>query len=244
MNFLNPLRIMRGLIFSSRWLQAPLYLGLIIAQGVYVYHFGVELTHLFSNDSTPCISVPGLTKTKAASIDQSVCIDHHATGSKHITATASKEHTKTATGVQHADKNTRHSNFNRPTTYVNNKVPITTETKVMLTVLTLIDVVMIANLLVMVIIGGYETFVSRLHLKGHPDQPEWLSQVNAAVLKVKLAMALIGISSIHLLRTFILAPYMDSDTIMWHVIIHITFLVSAVALAYTDRLMHPAPEKH
>ncbi len=240
MNFLNPLRIMRGLIFWSRWLQAPLYLGLIVAQGVYVYHFGVELTHLFSNDATPCISVPGLTRAKAASIDQSACVKHGAESNHKVSSTA-KGDPKTATGVKH---NNSHHVSTIPKTVVNDKVPITTETKVMLTVLTLIDVVMIANLLVMVIIGGYETFVSRLHLKGHPDQPEWLSQVNAAVLKVKLAMALIGISSIHLLRTFILAPYMDSDTIMWHVIIHITFLVSAIALAYTDRLMHPAPEKH
>jgi len=167
---------MRALIFSSRWLQAPLYLGLIVAQGVYVYHFGVELLHLFQPD-----------------------------------------HSSSDTAIANASS----------------------ETKVMLIVLTLIDVVMIANLLVMVIIGGYETFVSRLNLKGHPDQPEWLSQVNAAMLKVKLAMALIGISSIHLLRTFILAPDMKSETIMWQVIIHLTFLVSAIALAYTDRLMHP-----
>lgn len=216
---------MRGLIFWSRWLQAPLYLGLIIAQGVYVYHFGIELTHLFSNDKSPCISVPGLTKVKAENIDQSSCLDNHGPATKLTTPGKSlptKENSKP---------------------HFSDKVPITTETKVMLTVLTLIDVVMIANLLVMVIIGGYETFVSRLHLKNHPDQPEWLSQVNAAVLKVKLAMALIGISSIHLLRTFILAPYMDSQTIMWHVIIHITFLISAIALAYTDRLMHPAPHK-
>lgn len=168
---------MRGLIFWSRWLQAPLYLGLIVAQAVYVYHFGVELLHLFQPDHNSSSAI----------------------------ANASSE------------------------------------TKVMLIVLTLIDVVMIANLLVMVIIGGYETFVSRLNLKGHPDQPEWLSQVNAAMLKVKLAMALIGISSIHLLRTFILAPEMKSETIMWQVIIHLTFLVSAIALAYTDRLMHPGP---
>ncbi len=80
----------------------------------------------------------------------------------------------------------------------------------MLMVLGLIDVVMISNLLVMVIVGGYETFVSRLRLQGHPDQPEWLSHVNASVLKIKLAMAIIGISSIHLLRTFIEAGRLGS----------------------------------
>ena len=95
----------------------------------------------------------------------------------------------------------------------------------------------------MVTIGGYETFVSRLQLKDHPDKPEWLSQVNASALKIKLAMALIGISSIHLLRTFILAPYMENETIMWHVIIHMAFLLSAVTMAATDRLMHPLVAK-
>ena len=156
-------------IFWSRWLQAPLYLGLIIAQGVYVYLFMVELSHLIHN-------------------------------------------------------------LFFSSTRIN-------ETEVMLVVLGLIDVVMIANLLIMVIIGGYETFVSRLDLDSHPDQPEWLSHVNAGVLKVKLAMALIGISSIDLLRTFINAAQMDDRTIYWRVAIHLTFLVSAIALAWTDRIM-------
>lgn len=157
--------IMSQLIFWSRWLQAPLYLGLIIAQCVYVYFFMIELSHL-------------------------------------------------VTGV--------------------NKLG---ETGIMLLVLGLIDVVMIANLLIMVIIGGYETFVSRLNIKEHPDQPEWLSHVNAATMKIKLAMALIGISSIHLLKTFINAEHMAESTIKWQVAIHITFLLSAIAMAYTDRIM-------
>lgn len=159
------LGVLGNFMFWSRWLQAPLYLGLIVAQGVYVYHFLHELWHLVS-------------------------------------------HT------------TRLS-----------------ETQIMLVVLGLIDVVMIANLLLMVIVGGYETFVSRLRLEAHPDKPEWLSHVNAGVLKVKLAMALIGISSIHLLKSFINAPNMTSETLKWQVIIHITFLVSALAMAATDRLM-------
>jgi uncharacterized protein (TIGR00645 family) len=163
------LNALGNLIFLSRWLQAPLYLGLIIAQAVYVYHFMVELVHLVSD------------------------------------------------------------------------VRRMSETDIMLVVLGLIDVVMIANLLIMVIVGGYETFVSRLKLKGHPDEPEWLSHVNAGILKVKLALALIGISSIHLLKTFINAPHMEGQTIMWQVIIHLTFVVSALAMAYTDRLtMRPA----
>lgn len=156
---------MEFFIFWSRWLQAPLYLGLIVAQGVYVYQFMHELVHLV---------------TKAGSLN---------------------------------------------------------ENEVMLIVLGLIDVVMIANLLIMVIIGGYETFVSRLDLEGHPDQPEWLSHVNAGVLKVKLAVALISISSIHLLRTFINAPQVEDRVVMIQVAIHASFLISAIAIAFTDKLM-------
>jgi uncharacterized protein (TIGR00645 family) len=114
-----------------------------------------------------------------------------------------------------------------------------TENEVMLLVLGLVDVVMIANLLIMVIIGGYETFVSRINLKNHPDQPEWLSHVNANVLKVKLAMAIVGISSIHLLQTFINAANTSSETMLWQTIIHITFVISAVALAMIDRFLSP-----
>ncbi|MBN7137262.1 hypothetical protein A7A76_21305 [Lysobacter enzymogenes] len=197
-NRLNPLP---ALIFSSRWLQLPLYLGLIVAQGVYVFQFVRELIHLVSD---------------AANL---------------------------------------------------------TEQSIMLIVLGLIDVVMISNLLVMVIVGGYETFVSRLRLEGHPDQPEWLSHVNASVLKVKLAMAIIGISSIHLLKTFIGAGSLGlplcgtpeayemakalaamtangqvdprllrcsevtAQGVMWQSLIHFLFIVSAVGIAWTDKLM-------
>jgi uncharacterized protein (TIGR00645 family) len=115
------------------------------------------------------------------------------------------------------------------------------ETVVMLSVLGLIDVVMIANLLIMVIVGGYETFVSRLNLKDHPDQPEWLSHVNAGILKVKLATALIGISSIHLLKTFINADKVSIRMVQWQVIIHALFLLSALALAAIDRLTFQPP---
>ncbi len=158
-----------NLIFFSRWLQAPLYLGLIVAQGVYVYRFVVELWHLLL----------------------------------HATDLTFKEE------------------------------------QIMIAVLTLIDIVMIANLLIMVIVGGYETFVSRLKLDGHPDQPEWLSHVNAGVLKVKLATALIGISSIHLLKTFIDVTSNDKLTdrvVLWQVVIHMVFIASAFMLAWTDRI--------
>ena len=188
-----------NLIFASRWLQLPLYLGLIVAQCVYVFLFGKELWHLIHR-------APGLG-----------------------------------------------------------------EQEIMLIVLGLIDVVMISNLLVMVIVGGYETFVSRLNLQNHPDQPEWLSHVNASVLKVKLAMAIIGISSIHLLKTFIAAGMLDglplctpeqlaaikditaanpycatltTTGVLWQTIIHCVFILSAIGIAVTDRLMaSTAPAK-
>ena len=159
------LRPLPQLIFSSRWLQLPLYIGLIVAQCVYVILFLKELWHLVL-------------------------------GSFRFT-----------------------------------------EQEIMLVVLGLIDVVMISNLLIMVIVGGYETFVSRMNLEGHPDQPEWLSHVNASVLKVKLATAIIGISSIHLLKTFINADNYTDKVLIAQTAIHIAFLLSAMAIAYTDKLM-------
>jgi uncharacterized protein (TIGR00645 family) len=188
----SPLPPLPALIFSARWLQLPLYLGLIVAQGVYVILFVKELWHLLHEAFT------------------------------------------------------------------------LSEQAIMLIVLGLIDVVMISNLLIMVIVGGYETFVSRLRLEGHPDQPEWLSHVNASVLKVKLAMAIIGISSIHLLKTFIAAGMLQGlplcspeqmmvltdavvdrapcarltiTGVMWQTIIHCVFIASAIGIAWTDRLM-------
>lgn len=190
------------LIFSSRWLQLPLYLGLIVAQGVYVFLFLKELSHLVMD------------------------------------------------------------------------VVSLTEQQIMLLVLGLIDVVMISNLLMMVIVGGYETFVSRMRLERHPDQPEWLSHVNASVLKVKLAMAIIGISSIHLLKTFIEAGMIDGlplcgtaeafsaakaalevgytdptctkvsgAGVMWQTIIHTIFILSALGIAWTDKVMTGSSSK-
>jgi uncharacterized protein (TIGR00645 family) len=171
---LSSLRPLPRWIFASRWLQAPLYIGLIVAQGVYVFQFWKELIHLLQ-----------------------------------------------VVGVRDI-----------------------AETEIMLIVLGLIDVVMISNLLVMVIVGGWETFVSRLELERHPDQPEWLSHVNAGVLKVKLATAIIGISSIHLLKTFINAPHYDEKTLMYQTVIHVAFLVSALAIAFTERLATPQHAKH
>ena len=122
--------------------------------------------------------------------------------------------------------------------------PSVTEQQAMLIVLGLIDVVMISNLLIMVIVGGYETFVSRMELNLHPDQPEWLSHVNASVLKIKLAMAIIGISSIHLLKTFINAEHYTEKVLLWQTLIHLTFVFSAIAIAYTEKLTHPPEKAH
>ncbi|MBE7698882.1 TIGR00645 family protein [Oerskovia sp. Sa1BUA8] len=118
-----------------------------------------------------------------------------------------------------------------------------TEADTMLYVLGLVDVVMISNLLIMVIVGGYETFVSRIHLDEHPDQPEWLSHVNANVLKTKLAMSIIGISSIHLLRTFIDSARIPEQQMLWQVVIHLAFVVSALALALIDRMSLTAHQR-
>lgn len=187
------MRTLPRLIFMSRWLQLPLYLGLILAQCVYVFHFWVELSDLI-----------GAVFGNQASLD----------------------HILTAVAVDGVPRGTK-----------------LTEATIMLVVLGLIDVVMISNLLIMVIIGGYETFVSRMDLENHPDQPEWLSHVNASVLKVKLATAIIGISSIHLLKTFINANAYDVKTLLAQTGIHITFLVSAMAIAYCDKLMSTAHVK-
>jgi uncharacterized protein (TIGR00645 family) len=188
---MRPLGTLPGLIFASRWLQLPLYLGLILAQGVYVWLFWQELYYLL-----------------LAAVGNADALTHVLDA-------------VTVEGVERPAK--------------------LTETVIMLVVLGLIDVVMISNLLIMVIVGGYETFVSRMNLEGHPDQPEWLSHVNASVLKVKLATAIIGISSIHLLKTFINATAYDEKTLIAQVGIHITFLFSAMAIAASDRLTPAAP---
>jgi uncharacterized protein (TIGR00645 family) len=183
----SSLRPLPNFIFASRWLQLPLYLGLIAAQGVYVFHFWVELVHLLE-----------------AAFGSQTALQALVTSIGYKSAVA-------VTGLN--------------------------EVIIMLVVLALIDVVMISNLLIMVIVGGYETFVSRMNLETHPDQPEWLSHVNASVLKVKLATAIIGISSIHLLKTFISAANYEEKVLMWQTIIHITFLLSALAIAWTDQLL-------
>lgn len=156
--------LMTQFIFSSRWLQAPLYVGLIVTQGVYIFKFLGELYHLLQ-----VITTLG-------------------------------------------------------------------ETEFLLIVLGLIDVVMVSNLLIMIIIGGYETFVSRLHLRDHPDMPEWLDHINANTMKIKLSTALVGISSVHLLKTFFNLEHMTDNTVFWQVVIHTIFLFSSMALAFTAKM--------
>jgi uncharacterized protein (TIGR00645 family) len=207
----SPLRPIPQLIFMSRWLQLPLYLGLIVAQGVYVWHFWVELIHL--------VEAAFGSQTALAAIYKSVSVTVDPVRAQDAAAAA-----MSAIGASGAEPRQL------------------TETTIMLVVLGLIDVVMISNLLIMVIVGGYETFVSRLNLEGHPDQPEWLSHVNASVLKVKLATAIIGISSIHLLKTFINAAAYSEKTLIAQTSIHIAVLLSAMAIAACDRIM-PASSK-
>jgi uncharacterized protein (TIGR00645 family) len=180
-NSVKKTSLLGTVIFASRWLQVPLYLGLIVAQGVYVVLFLEELWHLIGILWDPEVL----------------------------------NHTVERLGIAERSK----------------------ETVIMIVVLSLIDVVMISNLLIMVIVGGYETFVSRLRLEEHPDQPEWLSHVNANVLKVKLGTAIIGISSIHLLKVFISAGSLPQQTMLWQTVIHVVFLVSAVSIAFIDRIM-------
>jgi uncharacterized protein (TIGR00645 family) len=156
-----------NVIFASRWLQLPLYVGLIFVQGLYAWRFAVEVYELLTTA-------------------------HHMT-----------------------------------------------ETEVMMSVLGLIDIVLISNLLIMVVIGGYETFVSRLNLNGHPDEPEWLGRVSSGTLKIKLALSLVSIASIHLLRTFIDTEHQTDHAIMWQVIILLVFILAALVTAWIDRITHP-----
>ena len=167
-------------IFGSRWIQAPLYVGLIAAQIAYSWKFGLELVHLI-------------------------------------------QHTNQFTG------------------------------KVFLGgMLELIDFVMVANLITMVAIGGYATFVSKLDIGDHADRPEWLNHIDPGSIKVKLAGSLIGISSIHLLQSFIsigdpafMAMMRDQGlsveelytSIRWQIVLHMIFIVSALLLALTEMIM-------
>jgi uncharacterized protein (TIGR00645 family) len=119
-----------------------------------------------------------------------------------------------------------------------------TDTNLMLGILSLVDITLVANLLTVVVIGGYATFVSKLNLERHPDKPDWLSDINPASIKVKLATALIGVSSIHLLKVFVNVSQVPPEEIKWRILIHLSFLGTAIFLAWTDRIMQkPVPPK-
>lgn len=158
--------IFEGIIFSSRWIQAPIYAGLMVGSMLYTYKFIVELIHLCATIGT-----------------------------------------------------------------INEEV-------LMLGILTLVDISMVLNLLVMVIIGGYATFVSRMNLESHEDRPDWLEKIDAGTLKVKLAGALVGISGIHLLKSFININNKDFEQVKWQIVIHVVFLFSTLMLAYTEKILH------
>lgn len=153
-------------IFGSRWVQAPIYGGLVVASILYSYKFLMELIHLVS------------------------------------------------------------------------EVQTITEELLMLGILTLVDISMVLNLLVMVIVGGYATFVSRMDIESHEDRPDWLEKIDAGTLKVKLAGALVGISGIHLLKSFININNKDFEQVKWQIIIHVVFLFSTLMLAYTEKVLH------
>lgn len=159
------IKLLSQIIFLSRWLQAPLYVGLILALGIYVYDFSIDLITIIA------------------------------------------------------------------------QITSLSETDLMMGVLDLIDVVMIANLLIMVIVGGYDIFVSRLALNNYHDKPEWLNKLDANTMKVKLALALVSISSIHLLRTFFDVGKITRDAVILQISLHLTLLVSVIAIAYTNKLI-------
>lgn len=164
-------RAVEQIIFASRWFQAPMYLGLIVAGVIYAWKFLLELVHIVM------------------------------------------------------------------------EVQTLTEEHLMLGVLTLVDITMVANLLVMVIIGGYATFVSRLDIDDHADRPDWLQKVDAGSIKVKMAGSLVGVSGIHLLKSFINIDNRPIESTKWQIVIHIVFLLSTLALALTEWVMNKRASK-
>ncbi len=155
-------------IFWSRWIQAPMYGGLVIASLFFTYKFAFELYHLMHD------------------------------------------------------------------------INVATEEKVMLMVLTLIDMVMVANVLLMIIIGGYATFVSKLNIGKHEDRPAWLQSMDPGTLKVKLSASLVGVSGVHLLKAFVNVDNLSEHHLLWQSIIHVIFLASAIGLAFSEKVLHQA----
>jgi uncharacterized protein (TIGR00645 family) len=159
-------RNLESFIFFSRWLQMPVYLGLIVTSVLYAVKFMMQLWNLISNFG------------------------------------------------------------------------LMTENTIMLSVLGLIDISMVINLLVVVFIGGYWTFVSKIEFESHADKPDWLTKINASTLKIKLIISLVSISGVHLLKTFIDIHNIPMKDAILQIGIHLVFLISAVLLALTDKIMH------
>jgi len=118
------------------------------------------------------------------------------------------------------------------------------EADLVLTVLAMIDLVLVGSLIVMVMFSGYENFVSRIDVETSSDTPAWLSKLDSGTLKLKVAVSIVAISSIHLLRVFMNAHQTPNDKIMWYVILHLTFVVSAVLLGVLDRVAFAGHRKH
>jgi len=158
-------RFLEKLIFASRWLQAPLYLGLIFGMVLFLFNLYKEIIHLFE-------------------------------------------------AVNEGHKN-----------------------QLLIAVLEMVDSTMVASLIIMVVIGGYSTFVSKMNLENHEDRPEWLQKINAGTLKVKLAASLVGVSGVNLLIDFFNVNSQSYEQTKWRVIVHFTFLLSVLILAFSEKLL-------
>ncbi len=164
-------RVIEKLLFASRWLLAPLYLGLSLALIALGLKFFQEAFHVVTHALT------------------------------------------------------------------------STEADLVLTVLAMIDIVLVGSLIVMVMFSGYENFVSRIDTEG-TDSLGWLGKLDAGTLKLKVAASIVAISSIHLLRVFMDAQKIENDKIMWYVILHMTFVVSAVLLGVLDKMSFASHRDH
>jgi uncharacterized protein (TIGR00645 family) len=205
-------------IFASRWLQAPLYVGLLVALVLYCFIFYVELIHL-------CERVFGLAPPHHAAAEH----DHAAPGKE-------GEH-----AASHEKGQEKHGEETHAETPPKQGIHIgITEEELMLAVLGMVDVTMVANLIVMVVIGGYSTFCSKLDLGDETDRPDWLDHITATTLKIKLSVSLVTISGIHLLKAFINIDQKSDRELFWMVVVHMVFMVSAVFLTLADRwTAHP-----
>jgi len=159
-------RVIENILFRSRWVMAPFYLGLVVALFVLLFKFGTELLHFVT----------------------------HAVGA--------------------------------------------TESDTILGLLALVDLTLTGNLVLIVIFSGYENFVSKIDPAGHPDWPEWMTQVDFTGLKQKLLASIVAISAIQLLKAFMNLDKggMSETTLMWLVIIHVVFVASSLVLAWSDRI--------